>query len=65
MKYYIDEDELYPFYEIGEDKDGVEIPPEKVCWIDDVMKEFRLVQKYMREIKKQSDAPKRGNKHTT
>lgn len=47
MKYQIIKDDRYPDYGIEQDVMGVEIPDDKVKWIEKVEKEYDEVQDYL------------------
>ena len=53
MKINVYEDELYPYYDIGDtgyDNVEIDLPPEIVEWIARVEKEFRKMQDLLRAI---------------
>ena len=47
MKVHIDMDEWYPVYSIAGSGDMVEIPKDKLEWIQKTTKEFTEVQEYL------------------
>ena len=56
MKVCIDVDELYPYFTLMECQNGneigsrvIELPFDKVKWVEDTMNEFWKVQKYLNE----------------
>jgi len=56
MKVCLEEDEKYPFYALNEKDEEcwgdvqVDIPEEKMKWIQQVMKEFKKVQGYLANL---------------
>jgi len=56
MKVYIESDELYPFFILTKCQEGneagvpvIELPIDKVKWVEETMKEFWEVQKFLHD----------------